>query len=324
MKKLNRTPVAHTTGSRTAFTLIEILVVLAILAILIGLLFPVLGGATKSARVMEVKSDMERLTSAITAFKLEFSVEPPGSLTLSETGVWTAAAHSDLPRSRAELRKIFPDFTFVATDFNGDGVNDPVVSLSGAECLVFFLGGMRDPTSGALDSFSTNPIAPFRTGGSRFNTFYDFGVSGYDTVAGTWTGRLVDLDGDGFPELLDTIPGQLKPYLYFSTYGGKAYRTVAGNPGHPSITVTPAWHNPENYNSASPVNGMPYPYYRTWNPASTGASVPHNKKSFQIISPGFDYAYGTGGPFNPDKSGSLLAKEDRDNIVNFHGGLLDE
>lgn len=323
MRKRNRTPVACP-GNRLAFTLIEILVVLAILAILIGLLFPVLGGATRSARITEVKTDMEKLSTAINAFKLEFGVEPPGSLTLSETGVWTAAAHSDLPRSRAELRKIFPDFTFVATDFNGDGANDPVVNLSGAECLVFFLGGMRDPTSGALDSFSKNPVAPFRTGGSRFPTFYDFGVSGYDTVAGSWTGRLVDLDGDNFPELLDTIPGQLKPYLYFSTYGGKAYRTVAGNPSHPSLTVTPTWHNPENYNSASAANGMPYPYYRTWNPASISGSTPHNKKSFQIISPGFDYTYGVGGPFDPDKSGTLLAGEDRDNIVNFHGGLLEE
>lgn len=324
MKTLKQNPVAHFRTSRSAFTLIEILVVLTILAVLIGLLFPVLGGATRTARIQEVKSDMEKLTSAITAFKLEFGVEPPGSLTLSETGDWTAANHADLPRSRAELRKIFPDFNFTATDFNGDGNNDPVVSLSGAECLVFFLGGMRDATSGSLNSFSTNPVAPFRAGGSRYDTFYDFGVSGYDNTANRWTGRLVDLDNDNFPELLDTIPGQLKPYLYFSTYGGKAYRTIAGDPVHPGLTVTPTWHNPENYNSANAANGMPYPYYRTWNPASSTASSPHNKKSFQIISPGFDFTYGVGGTFNPSDSGSLLTAADRDNIVNFHGGLLGE
>lgn len=311
-----------TTRDRAGFTLVEILVVIAILAVLIGLLVPVLSGAQQTARITEVKADMQKLKSAITAFKLQFGVEPPGSIALSEDGDWTASTHSELPRSRAELRRIFPDYSFAATDFNRDGDTDDLHLLSGAECLVFFLGGMLDTSSGALDSFSTNPVAPFGAGTNRFDTFYDFGTSGYDSSKSTWTNRLVDLDGDGFPELLDTIPGQLKPYLYFSTFGGRNYRTTATDPAHPSLSVTPAWHNPDNYSASDPTNGMPYPYYRNWDLTSSTSSAPYNKKSYQIISPGFDYAYGVGGSFDPETSTSLLSADDRDNIVDFHPGLL--
>jgi len=317
--------------SRAGFTLIEILVAITILAVLIGLLVPAIGGARRTARIAEVKADISRIGSAITAFKLQFGVEPPSSITLcEEADDWTFNA--DTKRSRAELRKIFPDFTFVDTDFNNDGVITRVtatpsgMTLSGAECLVFFLGGIRSTSSGALDSFSTNPVAPFGSGGSRFDAFYDFGTSGGvagKTVAAsqTWSGRLVDLNNNGFPELLDTIPGQLKPYLYFSTYGGRSYRTTSGDPAHPAITVTPAWYNPDNYSSSTPTNGMPYPYYRVWDSSASTKSDPYNKKTYQLISAGFDYAYGVGGAFTPDTS-SNLSLEDRDNIVDFHSGLL--
>jgi len=318
-------PATHPGPARSGFTLIEILVTLTILSILIGLLFTALGPAQRTARVAEVKSDMEKLKSAITAFKLEFQgSDLPGSLTLSETGDWSVGLNADLPRSRAELRKVFPDYGFGATDFNGDGDATDLHTLSGAECLVFFLGGMRNPTSGALDSFSKNPVAPFNPGGSRYPTFYDFGVSGFDNSTSRWTGRLVDLDNDGFPELLDPIPGQLKPYLYFSTYGGRGYRSTAGNPAHPDLTVAPAWFNPENYSPASPANGMPYPYYRTWAAGSVTASDAYSKKSYQIISAGFDFVYGVGGTFNPDTATSLMSAGDRDNIVDFHPGTLGE
>lgn len=264
---------------------------------------------------------MQRLKSAITAFKLEFGVEPPSSISLAEDGDWSDDRHFDLPRSRDEFRKIFPDFQFGPTDFNRDGDTDDLFHLNGAECLVFFLGGMRDLESGVLDSFSSNPVAPFGSGGARYDTFYDFGTSGFDNKSGRWTGRLVDLDGDMFPELLDTIPGQTKPYLYFSTYGGRAYRSVARPPLHPDLPGKRAWHNPDNFRSSDPKNGMPHPYYRVFDPLSAAESDPYNKKGYQLISAGLDFEYGIGGRFLPDDP-STLSEADRDNIVDFYPGLL--
>jgi hypothetical protein len=51
-----------------------------------------------------------------------------------------------------------------------------------------------------------------------------------------------------------------------------------------------------------------------------------NPQSFQIISPGSDNEYGTGGVFNADTASNDLvgaAREtERDNITNFHSGRL--
>jgi hypothetical protein len=58
---------------------------------------------------------------------------------------------------------------------------------------------------------------------------------------------------------------------------------------------------------------------------ATPTSSPWKDKSYQIVSPGADMAYGLGGNFNPDTSQSDLAgarNAERDNITNFHSGPL--
>ncbi|MDA0920459.1 MAG: hypothetical protein O2945_15425, partial [Planctomycetota bacterium] len=204
----------------------------------------------------------------------------------------TASAWGSAPRDRRIIKQIWQQFDFTLNrDFNGDSDTTDTITLDGAECLVFFLGGMVDGTSGALRGFSKNPRDPFAIdNGSRDGPFFEF-LGGFDVTTRAPTGRLVDTDGDGAPEYLDTLASQLNPYVYFSSYDGAGYR-AADNSGR--------------------IAG---PYYK-----DAALKVPYNADSFQLISPGRDFQYGTGGHFNPNNPPSSNA--DSDNITNFHSGIL--
>jgi len=67
---------AHRRGG--AFTLIEMLVVIAIIAILAGLLLPALGRGKVQAKVKAAKSEMANLATAIAAYNTDYSRPPAG------------------------------------------------------------------------------------------------------------------------------------------------------------------------------------------------------------------------------------------------------
>ncbi len=300
---------------RQGFSLVELMIVLIIIAILLGLLFPAIGSAVRSARVATVRAEISSLEKAIQEFKLKYGVEPPSRFALCEDSAdWTGTARGR--ESLAFIRRAWPNFDWqdngdptsgsvpsvsnpIANneqrDFNGDGDESDIIILQGAECLLFFLGGEAvivdsTSTSPVANGFSTNPAMPFVPGGTRVGPFHEFDQ-----------GRMLDTDGDLNYEYIDTLPGQQLPYQYFSSNEGRGYAAqgpdgawgVAGTDDDSDGTddnITEAgWSGSDDeviLNGCAPYTNGPV----AWKP-----------NSFQILSPGPDFEYGVGGNFDGDK-----------------------
>lgn len=179
-----------------------------LLSVVVALVLPVLGptfpfGYSPRSREAEVAVEITQLEMGLMTFKETFGRHPPGSLIIPEDGEsWRAT-------DRSNIRHMWTQFDFTQPrDLNNDGDTDDVHTLSGAECLVFFLGGVSD-SAGRRIGFSKNSRTPFSEfSQNRSGPFYDFNAD-----------RLTDVDKDGFPEYGDSLTGA--PLLYAATIQGR-------------------------------------------------------------------------------------------------------
>lgn len=320
-------------GRHAGFTLIELLMVILILAALIALLLPAIASVRSSVRISQVRTEIAAIDQGLAAFRSTFGVTPPSRLILPEhADGWTAPVTRE---TKAAIRRIWPSFDFKdngdpaggtpplpgdpravgpdnpvsgnrARDFNRDGDETDVVVLTGAECLMFFLGGIRDE-SGIPSGFSTHPSMPFVP---RVNAAPSATTKGPFVDFATDPNRIVDVDGDGMPELTDPLPSQSAPYLYAEGRDGKGYRKDASGRCPDLFVFT--------NDLANPTDGdMKFVY------AYPGGTRPYQKEGHQIISPGFDGQYGVGGEWEDGATLSGDRDPERDNITNFHGGTLE-
>jgi general secretion pathway protein G len=78
MKTINLKRNQRRRPSQQAFTLVELLLVLAILAILAGIVLPKLSGRTEQARVAAAKSQIATFGTALDAFEVDNGYYPRG------------------------------------------------------------------------------------------------------------------------------------------------------------------------------------------------------------------------------------------------------
>lgn len=306
-------------GGRLGFTLIEILIVIVIISMLIALLVPVLGNIQQGAQVAKVKSEINQLSTAIVAFKNVYGIEPPSEITIAEAeDVWLA-------RDRALIRRMWPQFEFDdgsdpmnrGVDRNGDGDKADVMNLTGGSALVFFLGGVivgQDTDGDGTDDvfitagFSKNPANPF---------FASSPVS-----PPTAAQPHVWLNSAAIPNAAASLSDSREgPFFEFSA--SRLRFVDDGQFRIASYLDTLENETGEGYGYIHNSDYKTEPSYRQ----NEAAKSYYNAKTYQIVSPGFDGVFGTGGVYEEDDSShdgtaDHISDGDKDNITNFAGGML--
>lgn len=309
---------------RGGFTLVELMVVIAIIATLVTLLLPAINYARRNMTDLRCRSDLDQLNQAVQAFKSNYSIPYfPSKIRLRNDMVYFSSP--GVPRqdqldldSINYLKRLWPRLLTGSTPgtpvINWCPLNDPNASgnsvyvLEGDQCLVFFLGGIQSGNS--CLGFAASPTNPMDTtmvgAGRKTGPFFEFPVE-----------RLAFLNHTGFPDLSGS------PWPRFS--GAQAQRTQrflsfvdvygTGKPGiSPYIQQRGAL--PYLYFSATD-RGNDYSVYGTGSavfgdcpsalvgnaqlnttqavrPYLTTANKYANDTGFQIISAGYEGRYGPG------------------------------
>lgn len=280
---------------RAAFTLIELMVVVLIIAVLVSMLLAGVSAALRRGPIVQTRVEIGQLETAvqtvITTYRLKYL---PSVIKLNEQAYPTGYPNmntigTDDYYSTQFLKRMFPRIDFTKThDWNGNNTIDSGnFLLEGPECLVFFLGGPNNR------GFSADPSDPANKVSLQPAAF-TFDISRLVLSSRVHTYHVYN----------NNYGKHALPYLYFSSYNsGNDY----SGPHNPMTLAYGLVSDCEH-------SGV-YPYK---DPA-TGNYI--NPQTFQIISAGAQGVYGFGNTLWSPISGST-DPHTKDNQANFAPGLL--
>jgi len=306
---------------RGAFTLIELLIVIAIIAVLMAIVIPAVFKVLGKGPEAVARAEIDGLSQGIGAFKAEYNVAyVPSRIRLREDGNYTPTTDPLDAASLAFLQKMFgrrfdpksglvdpttnqivqgsghdwsgdglPKLKLVGSVWTADLTGAGTFVLEGHECLVFFLGGIPSSsgTTRACLGFNSDSSRPTVPGGNRRGPFFEFkNVRLVSTATTANAGFLVYLDG--FTDLRPASSPLNKPYAYFSSSKSGNDYSRFGTSDCTSLGVAPY------------QNGATF----------------INPNGFQIISAGKDGLFGPGGTTYDPKVGTSN-KNGEDDFANF-------
>lgn len=294
--------------NRAAFTLIELMAVIAIIAVLIALLLPAVYKALGFGAQAVARHELSQLESGIQSFSSKFGVDYiPSKIKLCKYySTYNLATQLDKD-SVIFLLKCWPKM------YKSDGTGNWSVSginwhpnwttitdttttsaaqatLEGHQCLVYFLGGVPIVgTPNAVTGFSTNPANPADTTSTiaRTQPFFEFQNKRLGTV-----GTSI------FLSYADPIGSPAQPYAYFSSFGNSNGYNRYGSSDNPSLI--------------SPDSGVAIVPYSLSGTSPTQYLKPDR---FQIICAGADGAFGGGGAWSVTGAGTSTSG--KDDLSNF-------
>ena len=296
MKRSYRAGLMLRTAARAAFTLVELLVVMAIIAILFGLTTAGVMQYLRKVPDVTTRNDIGQLSNSLETFKTKFKLYPPSAIFLANDPAAYSGNNAQAPfafrqQSLRYLTSMWPRIfsNGQPVDWTGAGANSSYATiLEGDQCLVFFLRGINGT------GFSTNGINPTQLGGNRVGPFFEFSPSRLAVIQTHTVG-----DNVIFPSYIDAYSiGAIQgsPYLYFSS------GLTRNGYGSDCPTFMPAPYSKPKANVADPLQ-----FY--------------NPDTFQIISAGRNLQFGPGGTWTPANA-AVIGVAGFDDLSNFHGEMM--
>jgi prepilin-type N-terminal cleavage/methylation domain-containing protein len=281
------------------FTLVEVLVVIAIIGILVGLLVPAIMAAQVRARQTVVKTEMQQIAMAIENLKSSVGQYPPDGTSTTDMQQYCKARWGRV-------------YWAATANYGATPPQVPFPTITPDTALCFWLGGAQDSdnVAGAAPNFigfSANPQNPFDGSASRVAATYDFprdtaplrvvwpgATSGLPAITTTTPPVYWNLYQCFPPNRKDPSSGTYAPYLYLKAVAGSYNGDIQAGT-----------------NKTSPYKD------------ASGAFI--NPQSFQLLCPGLDGQYGsyTGGKFPSYPGGTNYDQTNGlDDMTNFTNGSI--
>lgn len=289
---------------RSGFTLVEILVVIAIIGVLVALTVPAVNLAYRTIKKRAIALECQAIAQAVEAYRTKYDDYPPDG--------------ADVTLMTRHLRKAFPNISptevaLITGSFPLPGGNLPVASgtLAGSamdpsEALVFFLGG-----------FSDDPVFPFSGPGGPLIIMDD--SSPAVQVKSNHSGNISSVQYN--PDRQNPLYPFNQAQLTLAVTGGLTASSEDAALTGGAADLLPAYHpaglqmpfvyfDSRTYQQSTIANrfatvsaGIVYPYRSTaintkYNPADNSVISRNkyfrfvNEKTFQIVSAGLDDNYG--------------------------------
>ncbi len=333
----------HKRICQRSFTLVEMLVVMAIIAILAAILLPAIRAAVSAAKNNRIAQEINSLHQAVEAYKAKFGDYPPDFSSVQWRGAWGTQWNSSNGTGNElsdqnnivvrHLRKAFPRHTENLPAFFVDSSGNTRVPDQ-AEALVFWLNQLKNDPRRPLSS-SVEVISHFSFDESRIQTarVVNLQTPFYGANMTMQWFRYAPKDGKNMP------------YVYFDsrTYGWQVVRTGSPPTRYSSsyAVIDPATGQNLIDSSAANTNPNKWVYLCPYNDAASLTGLTGcNATTFQIISAGLDGDYGNtlvGNTPSPTQASSpsvptyksfptnpslTYVLGDMDNITNFSEGKI--
>lgn len=324
---------------RRAFTLVEMLVVIGIIAILSALLLPAVMMAMRAARNATIALELKQIDTAIESYRLEKGDYPPNFRNPEVVRRHIAKCYPRIDGIylNAFMAKVFPNNPTTASNIPTppSSATPGTLVIDDAESLVFWLSMTDTNEKYPFLSYMRWPITnnPAQEIPVNAKRYYDFDetrlfTSTGPTAATTVSGRTeplksfvakfcqetcyIYIDARSYDrplgEFWDLGRFGTDPVPTGSSYGSDTFAYSRATGG----CVRPYWSASKNPNAATTAGG-----YR-------GTFKPVNSTTFQIICAGQDGDFGYEQLTDIDvkvyNTGENYTEGDKDNITNFSSG----